>query len=55
VEGYWFDGKAKFSDSAESTIAYSLINKKYGLLTTFIRLFNKIRSTRPLVISLRLE
>jgi len=55
VEGDWYDGKAKFSDSAESTIAYSLINKKYGLLTTFIRLFNKIRSTRPLVISLTLE
>jgi uncharacterized protein len=55
VEGDWYEGKAKFSDQAESTIAFSLINKKYGLLTTFIRLLNKIRNTKPLVISLTLE
>jgi PPOX class probable F420-dependent enzyme len=55
VEGDWYEGKAKFSDQAESTIAFSLINKKYGLLTTFIRLLNKIRNTKPLVISLTIE
>ena len=55
VEGDWYEGKAKFSDQAESMIAFSLINKKYGLLTTFIRLLNKIRNTKPLVISLILE
>ena len=55
VEGDWYEGKAKFSDQAESAIAFSLINKKYGLLTTFIRLLNKIRNTKPLVISLTLE
>jgi PPOX class probable F420-dependent enzyme len=55
VESDWYEGKAKFSDQAESTIAFSLINKKYGLLTTFIRLLNKIRNTKPLVISLILE
>ena len=55
VEGDWYEGNAKFSDQAESTIAFSLINKKYGLLTTFIRLLNKIRNTKPLVISLILE
>jgi PPOX class probable F420-dependent enzyme len=55
VEGDWYEGNAKFSDQAESMIAFSLINKKYGLLTTFIRLLNKIRNTKPLVISLILE
>ena len=55
VEGDWYEGKAKFSDQAESMIAFSLINKKYGLLTTFIRLLNNIRNTKPLVISLILE
>jgi PPOX class probable F420-dependent enzyme len=43
VKGEWFDGKIYFANSAETSIAYSMINKKYGIKTTLIRIFNKIR------------
>jgi PPOX class probable F420-dependent enzyme len=52
VEGEWFDGKIYFANPAETSIAYSMINKKYGMKTTLIRIFNKIRGTKPLVIAI---
>ena len=52
VKGEWFDGKIHFANSEESSIAYSMINKKYGVKTTLIRIFNKIRGTSPLVITI---
>ncbi|HEY7227372.1 MAG TPA: PPOX class F420-dependent oxidoreductase [Nitrososphaeraceae archaeon] len=52
LKGNWFDGKVKFADSAESSIAYSMIDKKYGFITTLIRIFNKIRRTNPVVIAI---
>jgi uncharacterized protein len=52
LKGNWFDGKVKFADSAESAITYSMIDKKYGFITTLIRIFNKIRRTNPVVIAI---
>jgi PPOX class probable F420-dependent enzyme len=52
VKGEWFDGKIYFANSAETSIAYSMINKKYGMKTTLIRIFNKFRGTKPLVIAI---
>src|SRR5580765_6785297 len=52
LKGNWFDGKVKFADSAESSITYSMIDKKYGFITTLIRIFNKIRRTNPVVIAI---
>jgi len=52
LKGNWFNGKVKFSDSAESSIVYSMIDKKYGFITTLIRIFNKIRRTDPVVIAI---
>ena len=52
LKGDWFDGKVKFADSAESSIVYSMIDKKYGFMTTLIRIFNKIRRTKPVVIAI---
>ena len=52
LKGNWFDGKVKFADSAESSIVYSMIDKKYGFITTLIRIFNKIRHTNPVVIAI---
>ncbi len=51
LKGNWFDGKVKFADSTESSITYSMIDKKYGFITTLIRIFNKIRRTNPVVIA----
>ena len=50
--GEWFDGKIYFANSAETSIAYSMINKKYGMKSTLIRIFNKFRGTKPLVIAI---
>ena len=55
LKGSWFDGKVNFADSAESSMVYSMIDKKYGFVTTLIRTFNKIRHTNPVVIALVLE
>lgn len=52
LKGNWFDGKVKFADSTESSITYSMIDKKYGFITTLIRIFNKIRRTNPVVIAI---
>jgi len=55
VRGNWYDGKVRFADSAESTIVYSMVNKKYGFMTTLIRLFNNMRRTNPQVLAIMLE
>jgi len=52
LKGNWFDGKVKFADLAESSITHSMIDKKYGFITTLIRIFNKIRRTNPVVIAI---
>jgi uncharacterized protein len=48
-------GKVKFADSAESSIVYSMIDKKYGFVATLVRIFNKIRHTNPVVIGIALD
>ena len=55
LKGSWFDGKVNFADSAESSMVYSIIDKKYRFVTTLIRIFNKIRHTNPVVIALVLD
>ena len=55
IKGTWFDGKAKFADTKESSIAFSMIDKKYGFLTALIRSFNKIRGTNPIAMSIVLD
>ena len=55
LKGSWFDGKVNFADSAELSMVYSMIDKKYGFVTTLIRIFNKIRNTNPVVIAIVLD
>jgi uncharacterized protein len=55
VKGNWFDGKVKFADSTVSSIVYSMIDKKYGFVTTMVRIFNRIRHTNPVVIGIALD
>lgn len=52
VTGKWLDGKTYFANSEESSTVHSMINKKYGFMTTLIRIFNKIRRTNPVVIAI---
>jgi len=55
VKGRWFDGKAKFAGSEESSIVFSMIDKKYGFLTVLIRSFNKMRGTNPIAMAIVLD
>jgi hypothetical protein len=55
IKGTWFDGNAKFADTKESSMVFSMIDKKYGFLTALIRSFNKIRGTNPIAMSIVLE
>jgi hypothetical protein len=55
VKGNWSDGNVNFAGSAESSIVYSMIDKKYGFVATLIRIFNKIRHTNPVVIAIVLD
>ena len=55
LKGNWFDCKAKFADSKESSIVFSMIDKKYGFLTALIRSFNKIRGTNPIAMAIVLD
>ena len=55
VKGNWFDGKVKFADSTESSIVFSMIDKKYGFGATLVRIFNKIRHTNPVVLCIALD
>ena len=55
IKGTWFDGNAKFADTKESSMVFSMIDKKYGFLTALIRSFNKIRGTNPIAMSILLD
>jgi PPOX class probable F420-dependent enzyme len=55
LKGNWFDGKAKSADSKESSIVFSMIDRKYGFLTALIRSFNKIRGTNPIALAIVLD
>src|SRR5688500_20210890 len=48
LKGTWFDGKANFVDFIESSIVFSMIDKKYVFLTALIRSLNKNRGTNPI-------
>jgi PPOX class probable F420-dependent enzyme len=55
IKGTWFDGNAKFADTKESSMVFSMIDKKYGFLTALIRSFNKIRGTNPIAMPIVLD
>jgi PPOX class probable F420-dependent enzyme len=51
----WLDGKAHFANSEESSIAYAMIGKKYGVRAKLVRIVNKIRGKSPLVLAILLN
>lgn len=54
-KGKWVEGKIKMASSLESEHANQLLEQKYGLQGKLIRMFNKIRSTRPIVLSIQIQ
>lgn len=54
-KGEWIDGEARIASGSESQWAYQLLKQKYGLQGKLIRMFNKIRNTRPIVISIQIK
>ena len=53
-KGEWVDGELRISSTAESERGNQLLKKKYGLQGKIIRMVNKIRKTRPIVISIQI-
>ena len=53
-KGEWIDGEIRIANMAESERANQLLRQKYGLQGRIIRMVNKIRKTRPIVISIQI-
>ena len=53
-KGEWIDGEIRIANKAESERANQLLRQKYGLQGRIIRMVNKIRKTRPIVISIQI-
>ena len=53
-KGEWVDGEMRIASTAESERANQLLRQKYGLEGKIIRMLNKIRKTRPIVISIQI-
>ena len=53
-KGEWIDGEMRIASTAESERANQLLRQKYGLQGKIIRIVNKIRKTKPIVISIQI-
>jgi PPOX class probable F420-dependent enzyme len=49
-KGGWIDGRMREANDSESEIANRLLKQKYGLQGKFVRIFNMLRKTNPMVI-----
>lgn len=54
LHGEWIDGQMKRASTSQSERANELLNQKYGLQGKIIRLFNKLRKTKPIVVCIQL-
>jgi len=55
LKGKWIEGKIKMAGSLELEHAIQLLEQKYGIQGKIIRIFNKIRNTRPTVLSIQIQ
>jgi PPOX class probable F420-dependent enzyme len=55
LKGKWIEGKIKMAGSLELEHANQLLEQKYGIQGKIIRVFNKIRNTRPTVLSIQIQ
>ena len=55
LKGKWIEGKIKMAGSLELEHANQLLEQKYGIQGKIIRVFNKIRNTRPTVLSIQTQ
>src|SRR5919106_2009576 len=54
-KGEWIDGEIKIASTSESERANQLLRQKYGLQGKIIRMVNKIRKTKPIVVSIQIS
>ena len=55
LKGKWIEGKIKMAGSLELEHANQLLEQKYGIQGKIIRVLNKIRNTRPTVLSIQIQ
>jgi uncharacterized protein len=53
-KGIWVNSEVRTASTSESERANQLLKKKYGLEGKIIRMFNKLRSTRPIVLYIQI-
>jgi PPOX class probable F420-dependent enzyme len=53
-KGEWVDGETRIVSNSESERAFRLLDQKYGLQGKMIRMFNKLRNTAPIAISIQM-
>ncbi len=53
-KGEWVGGEIRMVSTSESERASLLLEQKYGLQGKMIRMFNKLRNTAPIVISIQM-
>ena len=53
LKGKWIEGKIKMAGSLELEHANQRLEQKYGIQGKIIGVFNKIRNTRPTVLSIQ--
>lgn len=55
IKGKWIEGQTKMAGSLDSEHANQLLDKKYGVQGKIIRMFNKIRNTKPVVLMIQIQ
>ncbi|HEY7079523.1 MAG TPA: PPOX class F420-dependent oxidoreductase [Nitrososphaeraceae archaeon] len=55
LRGKLIEGQMKMGSSLESEHANQLLDKKYGLQGKIIRMFNKLRNTKPIVLLIQIQ
>jgi PPOX class probable F420-dependent enzyme len=53
-KGEWVNGEIRIASSSESQRADHLLKQKYGLQSKIIRMYNKIRKTEPIIMSIQI-
>ena len=53
-KGKWIDGKMRVASTSEAKQANQYLKQKYGLQGNLIRIFNRLRNNKPIVVSIRI-
>ena len=53
-KGKWIDGEMRVASTSEAKQANQYLKQKYGLQGNLIRIFNRLRNNKPIVVSIQI-